>query len=375
MSIVRLLPLLLLMLACAKRLEPGMVPAEVIHPITDDGWTLTVRHYAGPGEPVLLVHGMGANHFNWDFRPEVSPVDELVEAGFDVWVTGLRGDPDSTAPSRRARSRIQFDDHALHDLPAVIDAVLADADHDQVLWVGHSMGGMLLYTALATQPERVRAGVAIASPADFSHPLRNHTAFRRWGFLVAARRGKVRVGGLARLFSGYKPLIRQVGDPEYLDRGIVRGMAHHALVDLPRPTARQARGWLRARSFTRVTGEPWLDGVQTDVPLLVMGAPADRIASEADVATACRLSTDCVYHRLGVEDGFSHDHGHVDPVVGTTAEQEITPLILDFLQRHRVQTGELPSTNRRAESDQIGMQDPVVVPAGDVPPDDAPGGQ
>ena len=108
-------------LACVKAVPPSMAPDEVHTYSTDDGWVGALRHHPGDGPPVLLVHGMSANHYNWDYAPDVSPVDELVAAGFDVWVPELRGDPGSIGPSKRAHKEFDFDHHAEHDLPAAVD--------------------------------------------------------------------------------------------------------------------------------------------------------------------------------------------------------------------------------------------------------------
>src|SRR5688572_17350102 len=141
-----------LLLACVKPLPPTMAPTDTLVYRTADGWEADVRHYPGEGPPVLLVHGMGANHYNWDYRPEVSLAHTLQARGWDVWIPELRGDPGSRAPSRRARSSGTFSDHATLDLPAAVDAVLAATGEDQLYWVGHSMGGMLLYTAVSDYP-------------------------------------------------------------------------------------------------------------------------------------------------------------------------------------------------------------------------------
>ncbi|MFK7927000.1 MAG: alpha/beta hydrolase [Myxococcota bacterium] len=357
------------------------MPAEVVQVRTTDGWTLPMRHYSGPGEPVVLVHGLGANHYNWDFRAEVSPVDELVDLGFDVWVPGLRGDPDATPPSRKARGAITFDQHAELDVPAILDEILTDSPHSQVLWVGHSMGGMLLYTTLSHSPDQIRAGMAIASPVTFSNSLRNHKLLRRFGFLVASKRGRVRARGLARTFVGVRPLVRQVGDPEYLERALLKGLVKHALVDLPRPLLRQARVWLQEESLCHTDGRPWLDLDSTPLPsppLLILGSPSDRIASDLDVAQACQVFADCTYVELGTNSGFSHDYGHIDPIFGRTAEEEITPMIVDFLVQHSGTAAptalddEVSAPDGGAQNGQVGVQDPIIVPAADQGPDRSP---
>jgi len=321
---------------CAKRLQPAMPADDMVMVRTDDGWLLPLRHFDGPGEPVVLMHGMSANHTNWAFRPEVSPVDELVERGYDVWVPSLRGDPGTVPPSKRERTRIAFDDHAIHDVPAILDTIHVATGRPDVLWVGHSMGGMLLYTTLVTRPESVRAGIAIASPATFQQPINNHKALRSLGFLVAGKRGRLHGRRLATPFVGFRPLVRQLGNPDLLDKQILRGMVRHTLNDLPRSTVRQARQWLRNEELCLRDGSPWLAAAPAvDVPLLVLGSPDDHIASERDVAWACEIFAECEYVLLSQDNGFSADYGHIDPVVGTTAHDEVYPLLFDFLEEHR----------------------------------------
>lgn len=61
-----------------------------------------------------------------------------------------------------------FDDLARTDVPAAIEHVVQTTGQ-AVAWVGHSMGGMVLYAYLATTPDpSVWAGVTLASPVVFS---------------------------------------------------------------------------------------------------------------------------------------------------------------------------------------------------------------
>jgi polyhydroxyalkanoate synthase len=324
-------------LSCSARLPPTLVPEATPVVTTADGWALPLRHHGGDGPPVLLVHGMSANHYNWDFREEVSPIPALRAAGYSVWVGSLRGDPGTVAPDGASPTAISFDDHALYDAPALIDGVLAATGYDALLWVGHSMGGMLLYTSAVLAPDRIHAGIAIASPATFQADRHNYAMVRDLGFLVAARKGRVPMRPLTRLgITRVDPLLEILGNPDNLDPAIVAGMAGDALENLPRATARQARLWIRRRDLVRNDGTRWLAGAATSrVPLLVLGAADDRIAAAPDVAHACRLFADCQYRLLSVDTGFSVDYGHIDPVVGRSAPAEVYPLILEFLDAHR----------------------------------------
>lgn len=333
-----LLSLGLLSTACGhKRLPSNMDPAQTLDVQTSDGWTLQLFHHGGEGPPVLLVHGMSANHYNWDYRAEVSPIPALREAGYSVWVGSLRGDSGTEPPDEGSPTGITFDHHAKYDAPALIDEVLERTGATDLLWIGHSMGGMLLYTSALDHGSKIRAGIAVASPATFQAHRKNYGSLRSFGFLVAARRGRVPMRAFVRLgLVRTRPVIRQLGNPDNLDREVMAGMSTQALENLPRATVRQARQWMRARDLVRLDGTPWLDrATQSEVPLLVMGAVDDHIAAEQDVAHACRIFANCRYLRLGTSTGFAVDYGHIDPVLGISAPDEIYPIILRFLEEHR----------------------------------------
>jgi polyhydroxyalkanoate synthase len=329
--------LLALLAACVHPLPPDLTPGGIEHYRTDDGFENALRHYPGEGPPVLLVHGMGANHYNFDYREGISLASWLQARGWDVWVPELRGDPGSVPPTAAAGRNFSFDDIALHDIPAAVDAVLARTGADKLGWVGHSMGGMLLYTALTLEPERIFAGVAIASPATMEtqtnlYPLASHLAF------AAGGRGAfpaVAMGRMTAPLGLANPLYASIANVDNLDGATIKGLARNGLVNLPRAMMRQALGWVRDGSLTHPDGTAWLGATSPDVPLLVMGASHDHIVAAKDAAAACRYFPACSYVELGIAGGFSVDYGHVDPVVGTTAAAEVYPLVGAFLDAHR----------------------------------------
>lgn len=308
-----------------------MVPSEVLRYTTSDGWEAPLRHYAGGGPPVILMHGMGVNHYNWDYRPEVSLADYLQSRGYDVWIPALRGDPGTLAPSRRARRNFNFDDHALLDVPAAVDQVLAQTGESAVLWVGHSLGGMLYYTALAERPETLRAGVSICSPASFVEQPKLYRKIGRWGGLIG-KRGLLPARSLARLtlpLGPSNPLLRIIANRENLDWKLLRGIASKGLTNLSKGTASQGVTWIRSSSFSRADGSPW--DFRSDVPTLVLAGAGDRLIPEQNVTYACSQLSDCRVEVIGLDEGYITDYGHIDTVLGVSARDEIYPLIGDFL--------------------------------------------
>jgi hypothetical protein len=70
--------------------------------------------------------------------------------------------------------------------------------------------------------------------------------------------------------------------------------------------------------------------------VLLMGGAKDRIVASADVAATCaRLGPTCTFVSLAQADGASTDYGHIDPVVGVTAAEEVYPMVEQFLVAHR----------------------------------------
>ena len=327
--------LILALGGCIRAVPPSLAPASELTYRTDDGWISAIRHFPGDGPPVLLVHGMGANHYNWDYHPDVSLAHHLQQEGWDVWVPELRGDPGSIPPYSKARGAIAFDDYATKDLPQIVDAVLGATGESGLFYVGHSMGGMLLYTSLAQFPEKIRAGVAISSPSSFEHPHKIYGLGRLIGWTLGGH-GRLHFEGAARLAAPLGKsnlLVGRLGNRKNLDWGIVKGMSKVALTDLPKPLVRQALSWVKSGELTTLDGKPWLRPAPT--PLLVLCGVKDKVVPEPDVASTCDLFENCTYQQLSVSQGFSFDYGHIDPVMGRTAKSEVYPLVSAFLDAHR----------------------------------------
>lgn len=321
----------MLLLAATALAAGTMVPDATPSVVTDDGWTLPIRHYAGPGDPVLLVHGMGVNHYNFDWRPDVSLADWLQEHGWDVWVAELRGDDGTTPPSKEAARSWTFEDHARRDLPAIVDGVLAATQHEKLAWVGHSMGGMLLYTALTIMPEKISVGVAISSPARFTEKVPVYRTGQRARFLTRGP-GKVPITAVApslRVLGRGDPVARVLSNPRNMAPDVIRGLMADATTDVPKAVGRELLTWIDGGALVDSRGEPWV--TPADVPLLALGGVADRFVPWQNVAAACDIYPRCTFRRLGIADGFSVDYGHVDTTIGATAAAEIYPIVGAFL--------------------------------------------
>lgn len=144
---------------------------EVGTVVTSDLWKLRIcrfRRGRTEGEPVLLVHGLGTNHHNFTEPANACLVDYLVEKGYDCWALDLRGTRSSKAPFERDPMAVSLDDFMLHDIPAAIEHIRRSTGYAQVHYVGHSLGGMMLYAyAQEFGSEDIASAVTLGSPIGF----------------------------------------------------------------------------------------------------------------------------------------------------------------------------------------------------------------
>ena len=324
-----------LLTACTRSVPStpatGLPPAQISHARTADGWDLEMRHFPNEGPPVLLMHGMGINHYNWDYAEEISLASYLQSRGWDVWVASVRGDMGSTAPATRGAATYSFDDIANYDVPAIVQTVLANSPHEQLYWVGHSMGGMLLYTALTRDPSPIAAGVSIASPASFAEQEPVHQVATTASRLIPAygtTQSRATYAAIDAVFE-YNPMVQLLSNPENLDLELAQGLADVGLGDVSRGMVKQVHLWLSTGDFVDMEGTPWLTPVK--VPVLVLAGSVDRVAPPANVTVACKVLPDCEARILGTETGLGTEYGHIDPVVGVTARIEVYPQVHHWL--------------------------------------------
>lgn len=130
--------------------------------VTADGLTLRLKRYANPGGiPVLLSHGFGGNGFTFDLpRENRNMAVHLARDGFDVWVSSFRGCGREPYRSDEGDWRYSMDHLAVFDAPALVDGV-ASVTGKRVVWIGHSMGGLVLYMYL--QGARFENGNTVVS--------------------------------------------------------------------------------------------------------------------------------------------------------------------------------------------------------------------
>lgn len=299
-----------------------------------DGWECPLyRLRALPGRhatPVVLLHGAVLERRAFHLRERGSLASALLDAGFELWMPGHRGDRQSQPPEQP--QHVDFDAVVHHDLPAVAERIRALSGVPRALWVGHGLGGQLLWAFLASGgADAVAAGVALGAPMLFAPP---------------ASRARM-AGQIARLLPEHWTLplqtVARVLSPSGLDhRGTSlarqlngparRGVMVHAVGDLRAGFVRQADTWLRAgRLVDRHDRRDYLSALAgCTVPMLAVGSEDDPSCPPAAArAPLVELASGAGrWHNLG--SGW----GHVDLVLGERAQHELHPVLCDWLDAH-----------------------------------------
>jgi len=356
-ALVVTVPLALLFLGWAHhwywrgRLAPRCSPDEEHHLRTADGWRIGLRRYRPRGEgrryaePVILCHGLGANHLNLDWDPPNGLAQYLAEQGRDCWVICLRGNAGSDRPTffNELRWGFSFDDYLEHDVPAAIEHVLAATGADQVQWVGHSMGGILAYALGGTEWERHLGGgvVTVASPVGFVNQ-----PYLRW----ISKLGVVLAGGsrirqrvvtqMLAPFSGFfePPYADLIIASKSIDAAMIRRLQGWVIEDISAGVMGQFNDWVQNDAFRSLDrSQDYRERMgRYRVPAFLIAGSRDRMAPPEAVAAAFEWlgSPDKAMVTLGKEFGQETEYGHGDLLLGRDAPAEVYPRIAAWLDAH-----------------------------------------
>lgn len=316
---------------------------------TRDGWDLSLVRYPpgkpAPGRrPVLVVHGIVTNQRNVDYDARHSLVRSLSRAGLDAWSVSLRGHGDSTKASLLGGDKKydwDFDTYCTEDLPAAIAEVRARTGAAQLDYVGHSMGGMLLYCLLARGGEpaaSLGAAATMGSPVGF-----------RWGprFDQLARLGAAAAGKLpaVKLDSPTllalpvmtwfpEPAALILYNPANVDPRVWSGFLSVGVDDDSPALAAQFGRWIETDRFTSRDGaidyEAQLSQART--PVMVIAGKVDQLGFPPLV----RRGHDALggprrWYLAAEENGASADYGHMDLLLGERAEADVFRPLQEWL--------------------------------------------
>jgi pimeloyl-ACP methyl ester carboxylesterase len=344
---------------------------------TRDGWMLGVRRIRPPVPdpnklPVVLCHGLGLNATFWTITDDHLP-EQLAARGYEVFLFDFRGSGNSTPIGRASRLNARLretpflevgegnwtvDDIVHYDVPAVLNYVQHETGSARVNWVGHSLGGMLVFPYLEQSPDawRVASFVGMGSTIIIANApardmLRANRGLRILASLVSTGRlGRplmhVRFPGLDRIDQFYYT-------SENVDRTTIARFYGYTLEDTGRSALRQLDPYLEYGHFVsadrRVDYAAQLASVRT--PTLLIAGEGDCMSDIPSTEQTFQAvgSPDKLLLRFGKRDGHIADYGHCDLVWSRYAPKEIFPPLIDWLDRHQpiASPQELPSPQRQ----------------------------
>lgn len=311
---------------------------------TPDDWDLALHRYPSARAdlpPVILCPGYACNRHFLDFDHRYSLARFLARRGLDTWVLELRGRGYSEPALGYRRREWTFDHLVRFDVPTAINYVRGRCGNRQPVWVGHSMGGMIMYAALGQQPalgEAVAGLVTIASPVAFP-PVASRMA-RLLGEMLLALPFPDRLpqhGVLVALWAVIGHSAAEVGmNPTNVDHQAFGRALRRFICNVPRVKLRQFVHWSLTGEFRSCdhTVDYRANLRQITTPALIVAGAADRLASPDTVGFAYdRIgSTEKVYREFATRQGDSADYGHVDLIFGWRAPEEVFKTISAWIE-------------------------------------------
>ena len=312
---------------------------------TEDGCAIVLRRLPRPkdivGPPVLMVHGICANHRNNDLLPDHSLARHLHAAGRDVWLLTLRSG--HRMRSWRARSRVRFDHMVEHDLPLALGEVLRQTSATRVDYVGYSMGGMILYAALAHANvcEQIRRVAIVGSPPYLRMPLLVRGYLRVCSWLPRALVPTIhaRWFSLAFAFTSdvvFTPMHRMLAaERRAIRRGVLPKAMVAAVADIAGPLVADLGAWQTSPGgHVRYRGTPLLDLLPgAEMPALFVAGAVDPLGRLEALRAAFDAwgSSEKQLLVLGRAHGARSDYSHLDMILAANAADEVFAPIASFL--------------------------------------------
>jgi polyhydroxyalkanoate synthase len=335
----------------------GSVPltahGEVAHPVTRDGWALTIEHFPpAPGtparkRPVVLCHGILSNRHFFELEGDGSLPLVLSRDGFDVWLVDMRGRQDAGSPGwyfGEHTYSYDVDAFVREDMDTMLAYVVGKTGAHDVTWVGHSLSGMIAYARLGSIGDaRIGALVTVGSPGFFGPASLNSLRFYKLSGALAVLpvlsvQTPAWIDAKLRLSLAPSILTDSIVRLDGIPRVTYEALEEHAVSDGSKAELRQLLRGIRSGDFVSADGR-----VSYTERLSEIHTPALVIVGRGDEVTDPLIGRG-VFERLGSSDkelviagrgeGFSTDFGHVDLMVGPAARREIFPRIVRWLEEH-----------------------------------------
>ncbi|MFC1496819.1 alpha/beta fold hydrolase [Candidatus Margulisiibacteriota bacterium] len=363
---------------------PGVAPhyleSSIYFPLTPESSELCIRrifstNYLKHELPALLmVHGLGcdSNIFRipnieatgvYDLKHLQSFANLLAAEGFDVYLahlsiaarifTRLAARHYKTSIYSKIEYKIpdklNFDDLVKDEAITLIKTILdirkeEGLPHANIFWLGHSMGGMLIYALLGQFPEYrdlIKAAVTISSPVifdqnmilllDLVNNIIKMLQFNENHNLINIAGRNLALLGSALSKTHQLPVLNNISryfyNPDNTSGNAVAAYFKNAAEPIPIGLKHHFLKWRRERKFTSFDGSiDYLEKMSSiRVPFLILRGMHDHLAPPENVRLA--------YENLSYSTLKDIPKcGHGDIIFGRSAKYQVWHLINDWLQ-------------------------------------------
>lgn len=323
------------------------ITADEIHTVTtEDLWQIRLyRHRAagGAGEPVLFCHSLASNHLNFELPEGHALVDLLSAAGFDCWTLDTRACRDASPPEGLSALSATVDDIVLKDIPAALRYIRERTGYSRAHWVGHSMGGMLLYAYdLKLGGEGLASAATLGSPPGF-----RGVRFLDHRLLVALDR--IAHTPLAMIFRGAAPLYNYWWRPTTQLIPVNWDNLHPALrprdlfygLELPKPViGKQMNEWASRGEWVMFDGTLDVEGNlgKLRTPLLAIFGGIDPFTPEHKIKQFFNSieNSDKKLIVLSRHNGHSANYSHIEIPIAPRTDTEVGAPIIAWFRAHAI---------------------------------------
>ncbi len=322
---------------------------EVHHVDVGGGWQAALHRLrpsrsAGdaPRRPVILAHGIAMCSRFWHMTPETSFARYLAHRGHDVWIVEYRGVGASQHRGNQPAWDYCLDQYIFEDAPALIGYVRRLTGARRVNWVGHSMGGMILYGyAQAHGTDHLGRVVTVGTPCKLGKGA-NHLRIPGWIVPFALRGVRFPLYRFVRwtmpfsvyLKNWFLPTFYSVRETSTAD---IAALFSRGVMDLSCKLLRQFHGWQRSGDMLLEDGESRIEEAPAtlDRPLLVVAGAADRLVPPHTALPAYERcpSPEKARRVFGGEGDAAPRLGHNDLIASANGARWVQPVIARWLER------------------------------------------
>ncbi|MCX5758191.1 MAG: alpha/beta hydrolase, partial [Candidatus Hydrogenedentes bacterium] len=235
-----------------------------------------------------------------------------------------------------------MDDHILRDIPSTIQYIQKVTGHKRIHWVGHSMGGMLLYAHDAVLGSAdLASGTTLGSPIGFEG-----VPFHRPGLALALRKtSRLAFRCLQRLVVTichlFKPQLALIPVNYKNMNPILDASAMFSTLDAPPIGVSMSLAKAAETHTWRVNDETVnvFDHLKDlKVPLFAIFGAGDPFVPVEHAKTFFDeiRNTDKRLMVLSKDNGNVADYSHVDLVFGREAKREVFTPVVEWLAAHPI---------------------------------------